>query len=81
MRPLRKEIEKIERKLAKWVTQLSETRSRLASNELYNPENKSKLAELLALEAEQKQHVSTLEDDLLEQMDALEQAESNSAAS
>ena len=80
LRPLRKAIEQTERKLDKWVTQLSETRTRLASNELYNPENKSTLTELLALEAEQKQRVSVLEDELLEQLDALEQAEANSSA-
>jgi len=80
LRPLRKAIEQSERKLARWVTQLSETRDRLASNELYNPENKSKLTELLALEAEQKQQVASLEDTLLEQLDVLEQAESDSAA-
>lgn len=80
LRPLSKAVEQTERKLDKWVTQLSETRDRLASNELYNSENKSKLAEILALEAEQKQQVSSLEDELLENMQALEQAESDAAA-
>ena len=80
LRPLRRAIEQSERKLDKWVTQLSDTRNSLASNELYNSENKSKLAELLALEAEQKQQVATLEDELLENMQALEQAEIDDAA-
>ncbi len=76
LRPMRKAIQQTERKLERGVTQLAATRDRLASNELYNPENKSMLTELLATEAEQKQQVSALEDELLEQMDALEQAES-----
>ena len=79
LRPLTRAIEQSERKLGKWVTQLSETRDSLASNELYNSENKSKLAELLALEAEQKRQVAELEDELLENMQALEQAESDGA--
>ncbi len=80
LRPLRKAIEKSERQLEQWVTQLSETRNSLASNELYNSENKSKLAELLALEVQQKTKVSELEDQLLENMQALEQAEIDGAA-
>ncbi len=80
LRPLRRAVEQSERKLEKWVTQLSETRNSLASNELYNSENKSKLAELMALEATQKQQVSAFEDELLENMQALEQAESEQAA-
>lgn len=80
LRPLSKAVEQTERKLNKWVTQLSETRDRLASNELYNSENKIKLAEVLALEAEQKRQVASLEDELLENMQALEQAESDVAA-
>jgi len=80
LRPLRKAIEKSERQLEQWVSQLSETRNSLASNELYNSENKSKLAELLALEVQHKTKVSALEDELLENMQALEQAEIDSAA-
>ncbi len=80
LRPLTRAIEQSERKLEQWVTQLSDTRDRLASNELYNSENKSKLTELLALEAEQKQQVVQLEDELLENMQALEQAETDGAA-
>ena len=80
LRPLRKAIDQTERKLERCITDLSGTRDRLASNELYNPENKSKLTELLALEAEQKQQVSALEDELLERMDTLEQAEKDSSA-
>jgi len=73
--PLRKAIQRSEAKLERWVTQLADTRNRLASNELYTPENKSTLSELLALEAEQKRQVSALEEELLENMQALEQAE------
>ncbi len=80
LRPLRKAIEQSERQLEQWVTQLSETRNSLASNELYNSENKSKLAELVALEVQQKTKVSELEDQLLDNMQALEQAEIDGAA-
>ncbi|MCL4131018.1 UNVERIFIED_CONTAM: hypothetical protein GTU68_007883 [Idotea baltica] len=80
LRPLTRAIEQSERKLEQWVTQLSDTRDKLASNELYNSENKSKLTELLALEADQKQQVAQLEDQLLENMAALEQAETDGAA-
>lgn len=81
LRPLTKAIEQSERKLERLVTQQADTRDKLASNELYNSENKSMLAELLALEAEQKRQVSALEDELLENMQALEQAEQDASES
>ncbi len=80
LRPLTLAIEKTERKLERCVNELSQTRDRLASNELYTSENKILLTEALALEAEQKQQVTVLEDQLLENMQALEQAESDGAA-
>lgn len=80
LRPLTRAVEQAERKLERSVNELSETRDKLASNELYNSDNKNLLNEALALEAEQKQQVSTLEEALLEQMQALEQAESDGAA-
>jgi len=80
LRPLTRAIEQTEQKLEKCVIELAKTRDRLASNELYTPENKNLLTEALALEAEQKQQVTVLEDQLLENMQALEQAESSGAA-
>lgn len=80
LRPLTRAVEQAERKLERSVNELSETRDKLASNELYNSDNKNLLNEALALEAEQKQQVSALEEALLEQMQALEQAESDGAA-
>jgi len=80
LRPLTRAIEQVERKLERCVNALSETRDTLASNELYTSENKKLLNEALALEAKQKQQVSVLEDELLDTMQALEQAESNGAA-
>ncbi len=80
LRPLTRAIEQTERKLERCVNELSKTRDRLASNELYTAENKILLTEALALEAEQKQQVTVLEDQLLDNMQALEQAESDGAA-
>jgi len=80
LRPLTRAVELTEQKLEKCVSELSETRNRLASNELYNSENKKLLAEALALEATQKQQVTVLEEQLLENMQELEQAESDGAA-
>jgi len=80
LRPLTRAVEQTERKLEKCVNELSETRDRLASNELYTSENKNLLSEALAMEAKQKQLVTALEDQLLENMQALEQAESDGAA-
>ena len=76
--PLRRAVEKSERELDKWQSQLTQTRDRLASNELYNPEHKAKLAELLSAEAEQKKQLAAVEEQLLEHMQALEQAEQGS---
>ena len=80
LRPLRRALEKSEREMDKWQTELSQTRDRLASNELYNPEHKAKLADLLAAEAEQKKQLSHWEEQLLEHMQALEEAERDSSA-
>ena len=80
LRPLTRAIEQTERKLAICVNELSKTRDTLASNELYTAENKILLTQALALEATQKQQVTELEDQLLDNMQALEQAESDGAA-
>jgi len=75
LRPLRAAVEKQEKKLGQLLTQLSDTRDRLASNELYNSEQKEELAKQLSLEASQKQQVEACEEQLLECMQTLELAE------
>ncbi len=75
LRPLTQAVQKFERQLEKGMAQLSETRESLASNEVYNSENKAKLTELLALESDQKRQVDDIEEQLLEAMQALEVAQ------
>ena len=75
IRPLRAAVEKQEKALVRLTAQLSDTRDRLASNELYSSGQKEKLAELLNLEASLKKQVDDSEEQLLESMQALELAE------
>jgi len=79
LRPLRQGIEKLERQMDKCMAELSETRNRLASNELYNPESKAELTELLATEATLKKQLASVEEQLLEQMQVLELAENEAS--
>jgi len=75
LKPLRRAVEKSEKNLERQTGELADIRNRLGSNELYNSENKAKLTALLAEEATLQQALETTEELLLEQMDALEQAE------
>ena len=79
LRPLSQAVQKFERQLEKAMAQLSETRTSLASNELYNSENKTKLTELLAVESDQKRSVEQIEEQLLEAMQALEIAQAGNS--
>jgi ATP-binding cassette subfamily F protein 3 len=77
LRPLTQAVQKCERQLEKALAELSETRTSLASNELYHSENKTKLTELLAKESDQKRSVEHIEEQLLDAMQALELAQTD----
>lgn len=75
--PLKKQFDKVDKQMEKQQTQLGDIESQLADPDLYQAENKAKLAPLLREQGELK---STLEDlemewlDLQEQIDAKQQA-------
>ena len=75
LRPLRKQVEQHARELERYTADLAQLRSRLASNELYNANNKSTLTELLSEQADGVRQLDAAEEQLLESMLALEQAE------
>ncbi len=68
-------MEKSEKQLERQSAELVELRDRLGSNELYSSDNKAKLTALLADEAALQQQLEATEEQLLEQMQALELAE------
>ncbi len=74
LKPLRRAVEKSEKQLERVSADLDDIRNRLGATELYSADNKSKLAALLADEASAQQQLELVEDQLLEQMDALESA-------
>ncbi|MFK8083551.1 MAG: ATP-binding cassette domain-containing protein [Granulosicoccus sp.] len=72
--PLNKAIAKHEKQLVLASKTLSEVRDKLGAEELYNAENKAKLNDLLNAEAEARLQVESCEEQLLDSMEALEQA-------
>ncbi|MEE9322833.1 MAG: ATP-binding cassette domain-containing protein [Granulosicoccus sp.] len=75
LRPLRKAIERDERKLEAANQSLSVLREKLSAADLYNEDSKNVLAELLAGEGEARSIVDDAEIRLLDSMQALEAAE------
>ncbi|MBX2836952.1 MAG: ATP-binding cassette domain-containing protein [Gammaproteobacteria bacterium] len=73
--PLRKIVDTHSKSLEKAEARLCGVRDRLSANDLYNAENKEKLAQLLRDEADHKKAVEHLEEELLDAMQALEQVE------
>lgn len=74
LKPLRRAVEKSEKELERVSAVLADIRNRLGANELYSSDNKAKLTSLLADEASTQQRLELIEEQLLEQMDALESA-------
>ncbi|MDN4502966.1 ATP-binding cassette domain-containing protein [Alteromonadaceae bacterium BrNp21-10] len=83
-KPLRQQIEKFEVKMEKCQTELDDLAPRLSDADLYNAENKSKLTNLLKIQAQAK---STLEEsemlwlELQEELEQLQQEFDKSVAS
>ena len=79
LQPLHRAVRQAEVKLDQWTEKLATVRDKLGANELYNVENKAVLAELLMLEVQYKQQITSAEEHLLDSMQLLEQAESIAA--
>ncbi len=77
LRPLKRTVEKHEKALDKATLELEKIRHSLASNELYNAENKTILAQLLAEESTLKQQIELIEENLLDSMHELELAQAD----
>ncbi len=74
--PLRKVLTKLEEQMDKLHTQLAEAESQLVDNSLYDAENKAKLNQVLALQANAKAELEEIEMEWMSQqetLDALEQ--------
>lgn len=72
---LAKEIKHVEKLIEKNHTKLSELHELLASNELYQEEQKAKLQSTLEQEAQLKAELESLESDWLEKQEYLQQSE------
>lgn len=70
--PLRKEIQKLEKNLEKLTACLEDLETQLASNEIYEPENKVQLTEVLAKQVKTKQELEEVEMQWLDCQDQLE---------
>ena len=75
LRPLRQQVEKLERALATCETGLKSIEDALADETLYQPEQKTHLNDLLSKQATARQQQQQLESELLAAMEALEEAE------
>ena len=73
--PLKKKVDKFEKLLDNATNTLAGIREKLGAEELYTSENKSELNELLSAEAEARRQVDLAEHQLLESMEALENAD------
>lgn len=73
--PLKKAVSNHEKQLQKASIVLAEVREKLGDKQLYDAENKAKLNDLLNAEAEARGQVESVEELLLESMEALETAE------
>ena len=77
--PLTQAVTKHERALDKATDRLAQLRTELASEELYNEDQKARLAELLDAETSARRNVEAAEEQLLLSMESLEQARHNHA--
>lgn len=71
--PLKKQITAIEKKVTKWQTELDSINETLADNDIYQPEHKNKLAELLKTQAKLKQDIEEHEAQWLELEEQIEE--------
>jgi len=77
LQPLKKQFDKVDKQMEKHQAQLSDIETQLADPELYQAENKAKLAPLLRHQGELKSSLEDLEMewlDLQEEMDSKQQA-------
>ncbi|KZN64629.1 ATP-binding cassette domain-containing protein [Pseudoalteromonas luteoviolacea] len=79
VQPLKKSIDKLEKLLDKLTSALAEVESQLADNSLYEAENKAKLTELLAQQAQLTPELNDTEESLLVALEELEEKESRFA--
>ena len=77
--PLTQAVTKHEKALDKATDWLAQLRTELASEELYNDDQKARLAELLDAETSARRNVEAAEEQLLLSMESLEQARHNHA--
>jgi len=76
LRPLRQSVEKLEKELEAVNSALAEVENGLADPSIYDDGQKERLKQLLAEQARRMQQQQTLEESWLEQLEALEQLES-----
>jgi len=72
--PLTKAISKHEASLEKASAQLADIREQLSADDIYSQDNKDRLNDLLGKEVDARKQVENIEEQLLESMEALEQA-------
>ena len=63
---MRKEADKLEKKIQQWQTQLSQVEAELADSEIYQSEHKKKLTDLIKQQAQLKQDIEESEMNWLE---------------
>lgn len=78
LRPLRQAVEQLEKKMARCTDALAELEQALGNEALYQPEHKAELTRLVAEQGQQRSTLEALEEQLLDAMEALEQAEQDS---
>lgn len=71
--PLRKKLTQLEKELEKLTAKLAEVEVLLTDNDLYNPENKTKLTDTLAQQVELKKQLESVEMEWLEVQGELEE--------
>lgn len=76
LNPLRNRVTKSEKTLAKLHQQQTRLETQLANSEIYSPENKTQLTELLAQQASLRQELTLAEETWMDAAEALDQAES-----
>jgi len=81
LQPLRRAVDKQSDLVGKLSDERAEIRNRLGANDLYTEDRKAELTELLQNEATLAARLSDAEDELLNRMEKLEQAEQGDASS
>ena len=77
LRPLKKQIEKLEKQLQDGSQTLADIEQQLADESLYQPDRKNELQQLLAAQANAQKQQASLEEQLLNAMEQLEQLEAS----